>query len=117
MRIPWLSNRTRPTPNLRRARPCRFGGRASAFGTSPSWASTSLCSRFPDLVNRFPVTAQRAALFALHHRRGFAFLLNPRSLLPDIFALIDPAFHANHAISRVGFRAHETHPTFPHRHP
>src|SRR5437016_1790312 len=107
MRIPWLSNRTRRTPNLRRARPCRFGGRASAFGTSPSWASTSLCSRFPSLVNRFPVTAQRAALFRLHHRRGFAFLLNLGSLLGDIFALIDPALHANHPISRVGFRGPE----------
>src|SRR5438445_13143904 len=107
MRIPWLSNRTRRTPNLRRARPYRFGGRASAFGTSPSWASTSLCSRFPSLVNRFPVTAQRAALFRLHHRRGFAFLLNLVSLLGDIFALIDPALHANHPISRVGFRGPE----------
>src|SRR6266480_464327 len=100
MRIPWLSNRTRRTPSLRRARPCRFGGRASAFGTSPSWASTSLCSRFPDLVNRFPVTAQRAALFRFHPRRLLAFLLNPRSLLGDPFALIDPPPHANHALSR-----------------
>src|SRR5260370_25084614 len=102
--MPWLSTPPRRPPNPRRARPCRCGGRASASCTSPSSASTSLCSRFPDLVNRFPVTAKRACFYRLRHGRGgFAFLLNLRSLLGHGFTLIDPALHAHHALSRVGF--------------
>src|SRR5882762_8543579 len=45
--------------------------------------------------------------FRLRHRGGFAFLLNLRSLLGHVFALVDPALHANHPVSGVGFRGAE----------
>src|SRR6266853_1960803 len=43
----------------------------------------------------------------LRHRCGFAFLLNLRSLLGHVFALVDPALHANHAVRGVSFRRAE----------
>src|SRR6266481_2531034 len=51
------------------------------------------------LASLISLTASR-----LGHRGGFAFLLNLRSLLRNVFALVDPALHANHSVSRVGFR-------------
>jgi len=83
------------------------GGRASAFCTSPSSASTSLCSRFPDLFNCFPATAKLAAFSVYATAAVSRFLLNLRSLLGHVFALVDPALHANYAVSGVGFRGAE----------
>src|SRR6266404_1075600 len=50
------------------------------------------------------VLASRISSRLLRRGDRFAFLLNLRSLLGNVFALIDPAFHANHAIRGVGFR-------------
>src|SRR6266403_1652745 len=50
------------------------------------------------------VLASRISAKFLRRGDRFAFLLNLRSLLGNVFALIDPALHANHAISGVGFR-------------
>src|SRR5215468_5232714 len=78
---------------LRRARPCLCGGRASAFGTSLSSASTSLCSRFPNFF--------RSVASIRRNRLGLVVL---RFLAPrNVFALIDPALYANHAVSGVCF--------------
>src|SRR6266849_946396 len=43
----------------------------------------------------------------LRHCGGFAFLLNLRKLLGHVFALVDPALHADHPVSGVGFRGAE----------
>src|SRR6267142_994882 len=51
------------------------------------------------------VLASRISAKFLRRGDRFAFLLNLRSLLGNVFALIDPALHANHAISGVGFRS------------
>src|SRR5271168_967342 len=40
----------------------------------------------------------------LRRNRGFTLFLNLRSFLRHVFALIDPALHANHAVSGVGAR-------------
>src|SRR3982074_2034254 len=50
------------------------------------------------------VLASRISAKFLCRGDRFAFLLNLRSLLRNVFALIDPALHANHAIRGVGFR-------------
>src|SRR5882672_2293077 len=50
------------------------------------------------------VLASRISSRLLRRGDRFAFLLKLRSLLGNVFALIDPAFHANHAIRGVGFR-------------
>src|SRR5882724_1316410 len=42
--------------------------------------------------------------FCLRYRSGFAFLLNLRKLLRHVFALVDPALHANHSVRGVRFR-------------
>src|SRR5229473_4477105 len=54
------------------------------------------------LASRISLTASR-----LRHRGDFAFLLNLRKLLGHVFALVDPALHANHAVRGVGFRSTE----------
>src|SRR5216683_6271643 len=54
------------------------------------------------LASLISLTATR-----LRHRGGFAFLLNLRSLLGHVFALVDPALHANHSVRGVGFRGAE----------
>src|SRR5713226_3161737 len=54
------------------------------------------------LASLISLTASR-----LGHRGGFAFLLNLRKLLGHVFALVDPALHANHAVSGVRFRRAE----------
>src|ERR1700688_133546 len=82
----------------RRARPCLCGGRASAFGTSPSSASTSFCSRFPSV----PFGSAGSIC-----RHGFGLFLNPGITLRDVFALIEPALHANHAVSGLRLRGTE----------
>src|SRR3989475_2854865 len=43
----------------------------------------------------------------LRHRGGFAFLLNLRSLFGHVFALVDPALHANHSLRGVGLHLAE----------
>src|SRR5712664_1036479 len=50
------------------------------------------------------VLASRISSRLLRRGDRFAFLLNLRSLLGNVFALIDPALYANHAVSGVGFR-------------
>src|SRR5712664_1260754 len=49
----------------------------------------------------------RCVSLLCHRGSGFAFLLNLRKLLGHVFALVDPALHANHSISGVGFRSAE----------
>src|SRR5713226_4625098 len=90
-----LSSRIRRKPNRRRARLCRCAGRASAFGTSLSWASTSLCSRFPDLAKNFLCGGYR----------GTWLLLRPPAR--DVLALIHPALHADDAVRGVRLRETE----------
>src|SRR6266851_2882512 len=77
-------------PTHRRARLCLCGGRASAFCTSPSWASTSLYSRFPIFRKISSVCCHGCRLF-----------LRPGIALRNVFALINPALHANDAVSCV----------------
>src|SRR5713101_4864356 len=50
------------------------------------------------------VLASRISAKFLRRGDRFAFLLNLRGLLGNVFALIDPALHANHSIRGVGFR-------------
>src|SRR6266436_1676395 len=50
------------------------------------------------------VLASRISAKFLRRGDRFTFLLNLRSLLGNVFALIDPALHTNHAIRGVGFR-------------
>src|SRR6266446_7019334 len=83
-------------PAHRRARLCLCGGRASAFCTSPSWASTSLYSRFPIFRKISSVCCHGCRLF-----------LRPGIALRNVFALIDPALHANDAISGLRFGSAE----------
>src|SRR5258708_15324884 len=54
------------------------------------------------LASLISLTATR-----LRHRGGFSFLLNLLSLLVHVFALVDPALHANHSVCGVGFRGTE----------
>src|SRR2546428_6074374 len=44
-----------------------------------------------------------------HRCGGFALLLNLLSFLWHVLALVDPALHSNHAVSRVGFRSAQIH--------
>src|SRR5256885_1488783 len=108
MRLPWLSVRIHRTQGHCRARLCRCGGRASAFCILLSWASTSLSSRF--LSQNLVAKLGRGMLRPykpLRYCDSFAFLLNLRGALGHIFALIDPALHADDAVRGVGFGSTE----------
>src|SRR5882762_3406616 len=105
MRLPWLSNRIRRRPRCRRATLCRYAGRAFASDTSLSWASTSLCSRFPGSrwLNRCRRAKARRYKNSLLRRRycSLALFLNLGRALRHVFALVDPALHANDAVGGV----------------
>src|SRR3984957_17063764 len=60
------------------------------------------CSRFPLYPNFVAAALGRRACGC-----RFAFLLDLRRALRDVFALIDPAFHGDHAVGRVRFRGAE----------
>src|SRR6185369_1842803 len=81
---------------LRRARPCLCGGRASVFCTSLSSASTSLCSRFPNFF--------RSDALVRRNRLGLVVVLRLLAAR-NVFALIDPALHADYAVRGVRFRS------------
>src|SRR5450432_277880 len=87
-------------PDRCRARLYPCACRAFVFCTSPSWASTSLCSRSRNLVYNFAAFTTRRIYLSCRNR--FAFFLNFRGALRNVFALIDPALYADHAVSGVG---------------
>src|SRR5262244_3388888 len=95
MRFPSPSNRIRRKTVRHRATPSLCGGHASAFCTSLSWASTSLCSRFLK-IRLLRLRYRRRGLFSLQ-------VLAPR----NVFTLVDPAFHADHAVRGLRLRCTE----------